>query len=139
MYELIQDLPYLKKTINLSKWVKPSLSQNQVKVLEQVLARMSIDLSLATSSDLILQTCLIMALAAIEGFVDIHILLPWSMSLDLHARAVSTPMWIVREVTGCEKLYLHPEFFEAVLERGIMRLEMKTTHVRDLVAVDFRF
>ena len=63
----------LESSMCPNEWSLLSLKIRSRFSSSQVLARMSIDLTLATSSDLILQTCLIMALAAIEGLVDRHV------------------------------------------------------------------
>ena len=63
--------------------VKPSLSQNEVGVLSSSFASSSLDLKEATSSGLILQICLIIALSLRCKFIFVsgQVSMAWSMAL----------------------------------------------------------
>ena len=88
----------------MPKPAKPSLPQNEVEVLK---------LTVAISSGLILQLCLIMALQVCLGQ------LPSFTGMEHgapHAKAVYMATGLVREVKGCDNWQKLPELLQGCLK-----------------------
>ena len=90
------------RTLHTSKWVKPSLSKNEVNVLKlKFFKYLAWSYTVvATNSGLIMQICLIMALSLRCRFILVNDNV-W-VGMVLHARAVH----LVKGGWGCENWYI---------------------------------